>query len=133
MKNIEYFEASGYSMEPLIKNGDRLLITAAPFAQLRKGDLVLAQLPAGKTCHRIVGFAHGSSGKSLLLRGDASFSPPDEIDETAYLGKVAAIITPDKTIALDTATQRVVARAGIYLFPLLMSLRRALNTLLGRR
>jgi len=130
--NLSLFETDGYSMEPLLKRGDRIAVCRLPPESLRAGDLVLAEIEGRKVCHRVVGFLHEGGELRLLLRGDASFSRPDSVSGAACLGKVAVIIKPGRTVPLDTPGQRFLSKIAIYLFPPLMMMRRLAGRLLGR-
>ena len=76
------FTATGDSMYPSIRSGDALVVKAVDPGALRRGDVVLAQLPRGLTAHRIVRVERrGGEVVSITTRGDncdsddAPFSP----------------------------------------------------------
>lgn len=79
------FRASGDSMHPTIRNGDRLQVFAPD--DLRIGDVVLARAPRGLTAHRIVRFA----GSSVVMRGDNALGNDEPVGLTDVLGRVISV------------------------------------------
>ncbi|NLO91284.1 MAG: hypothetical protein GX410_04745 [Elusimicrobia bacterium] len=130
--NLSLFEADGYSMEPMLRRGDRLVLRRVSAGELRVGDIVLAEIDGRKVCHRVIGLDSTGGSLCLLLRGDASFSQPDRVPFQACLGKVSSVIKSGGAVSLETFPQRVISRLAIYLFPALMGLRRFAARLLGR-
>lgn len=119
-------------MEPTLRRGDRLLLRRVSADGLRVGDIVLAEIDGRKVCHRVIALDCTGGGLCLLLRGDASFSPPDRVPFQACLGKVSAVIKHGGAVSLETLPQRVLSRLAIYLFPALMGMRRFAAGLFGR-
>lgn len=65
------FTASGNSMHPFIRSGQRLVVEPVDPRSLRRGDVVLARLERGLTAHRIVGVeARDGEVISITTRGD---------------------------------------------------------------
>ena len=131
-ESLALFETSGYSMEPLLRQGDRIVVAPVPMSELSVGDMVLAEIDGRKVCHRLVGIKQQGGGLVLLLRGDASFSEPDAVSSQAYLGRVSAIIKPGHTLSLDTPSARLFSKIAIWAFPPFMIVRRVLGRLTGR-
>ena len=65
------FTATGDSMHPFIRDGQRLVVEAVDPRLLRRGDVVLARLPRGLTAHRVVRIERrGGEVVSITTRGD---------------------------------------------------------------
>lgn len=75
--------ASGFSMWPLLRPGQRVLVE--PRKTLAVGDLALVELGRSLVLHRVVGI----SGSRLVLKGDHNPRPDPELDRSAVLGTVA--------------------------------------------
>lgn len=72
------FTATGDSMHPFIRSGERLVVEAVDPRALRRGDVVLARLERGLTAHRVVRIERrGAEVVSITTRGDnCSFEDP---------------------------------------------------------
>jgi signal peptidase I len=65
------FTATGDSMHPFIRSGQRLVVETVDARALRRGDVVLARLERGLTAHRIVRIERrGDEIESITTRGD---------------------------------------------------------------
>ncbi len=65
------FTASGDSMHPFIRSGERLVVEPVDPRALRRGDVVLARLERGLTAHRIVRIdTRDGEVVSITTRGD---------------------------------------------------------------
>jgi len=65
------FRATGDSMVPVLRCGDVLIVEPVQAAQVRRGDVVLAELERGLTAHRVVAITTGGDGRSwITTRGD---------------------------------------------------------------
>lgn len=78
------FTATGDSMHPFIRSGQRLVVEAVDPRALRRGDVVLARLERGLTAHRVVQIERRAGEViSITTRGDncelndPSFSPAE--------------------------------------------------------
>lgn len=92
---------NGNSMMPLLQNGDRLTYSAVPFADLRKHDIVLFEIPRAKqkAVHRIIGIDYEK--KHVKTKGDGSLIPdPFHLDEKDIIGRIHAYTRADKTVTL---------------------------------
>ena len=78
------FTATGDSMHPFIRSGQRLVVEAVDPRALRRGDVVLARLERGLTAHRVVSIERrGEEIVSITTRGDncALNDPPFSPDQ----------------------------------------------------
>ena len=65
------FTATGDSMHPFIRSGQRLVVEAVDPRALRRGDVVLARLERGLTAHRIIEIEERQGEVvSITTRGD---------------------------------------------------------------
>jgi len=65
------FTATGDSMHPFIRSGQRLVVEGVDASALRRGDVVLARLERGLTAHRIVRIEKRDGELvSITTRGD---------------------------------------------------------------
>jgi signal peptidase I len=87
------FKAAGTSMHPSIQNGD--LLSVAPLSQkpLKSGDIILYRINGTNNliAHRILFIKKHTSAKTIYTRGDALGGKPEQIAQTAILGKVIRI------------------------------------------
>jgi len=92
---------TGNSMMPLLRDGDRLTYSAVPFADLRKHDIVLFEVPRAKqkAVHRITHIDYEK--KHVKTKGDGSLIPdPFHLDSKDILGKVQSYTRANKTVRL---------------------------------
>ncbi|HKS22734.1 MAG TPA: S24 family peptidase [Thermoanaerobaculia bacterium] len=83
------FTATGDSMHPFIRSGQRLVVEGVDPGALRRGDVVLARLERGLTAHRVVRIERrGGEVISITTRGDncALDDPPFPPDQ--LVGKI---------------------------------------------
>jgi len=65
------FRAGGDSMHPALRGGDILIVEPVRAEQVRRGDVVLAQLERGLTAHRVVAVTTDGDGqRRFTTRGD---------------------------------------------------------------
>ena len=102
------FRAHGWSMYPLIQDGDVLHVVPIQPDRIRRGDILLCRLGPGIVAHRVTQIRRADAALSFRLRGDASFASDGWVEQGAVLGKVAASDRPGRTTTLDTPAQRVI-------------------------
>jgi len=85
--HVVRFEAEGDSMYPLIRSGDMLIVEPAEVRELRRGDVVLAQLERGLTAHRVVRI----DGETIVMRGDNCDLDDPPFTPAHLLGRVRSI------------------------------------------
>ncbi len=74
---------SGTSMEPFIREGDRVFIEAVK-EPLKLGDVIFADTPQGPVMHRITSFENGM----LCMTGDAQIIPFGPFSKDSVIGAV---------------------------------------------
>jgi signal peptidase I len=96
------FQARGYSMHPLVRDGDVLLVQPVKARELAIGDVVLASSgPARIVVHRVVRRQTGPAGSEFVLQGDQLARPDGLIPEAQVYGRLVAIERGGVQIALD--------------------------------
>lgn len=100
-EGTEYFQVSGDSMWPLLREEDRVLSQRVAICDLRSGDIVVYR-DAGKViCHRFL--RCGTEGGKLILvcRADTAHRCFFErIAEESYIGKIRAVVRGEKIFPL---------------------------------
>jgi len=128
------FCAKGFSMIPVIQDGDILTVRPVAENELRTGMVVSALLPRGENIvvHRII----GRKGTSRLLKGDNSREADGFVPIRSILGRVEKIERNGIAIPPGTfmANYLVAAlsRSNLSL-PATLAIRRARNLFSGRR
>lgn len=84
------FRVRGYSMRPFLDHGrDKVILAPCSSADIRRGDVVLAQVAPGcYVLHRVV----SRSGDSLTLRGDGNVSGTESCRVTDVIGRAAGFL-----------------------------------------
>ena len=84
------FVASGVSMLPSIRGGDRLTIVPCGGEDLRRGDVAFyVGEGGGLMAHRFLG--RSRDGITLLMRGDGVWRVPERIPPARVLGRVSRV------------------------------------------
>lgn len=103
------FRASGSSMQPMVRDGDILLI--APYAETKSikiGDVVLSTIdPERVVVHRVVRRQSGRRGYRYLLQGDYASRPDGWVSQTNLFGSLVEIEREDQKLRLDQPAARI--------------------------
>jgi signal peptidase I len=84
------FTASGNSMHPFIRSGQRLVVEPVDPRALRRGDVVLARLERGLTAHRVVRVERrGDEVVSITTRGDNCPGDDPPFAPAQLVGRIA--------------------------------------------
>lgn len=132
------FRASGKSMHPTIRDGEKITVQSSDQAEVRVGDIVLCRSRQGVVAHRLVGVRRPSGRVNagvwirsffdadrqmdllirsqnrdrfstlFLLRGDASLSSDGAIRSQQILGRVVAVERDGRSIDLTSRRARLV-------------------------
>jgi signal peptidase I len=84
------FRASGWSMEPAIRDGDVITVEPVEPGEVRTGDVVLFEADRGLTAHRVVAGLTGSR-PGFLVRGSAESLENEVVALEKVLGRVERI------------------------------------------
>jgi signal peptidase I len=116
-----WFTARGSSMNPTVRDGDRLRVVPVAERDVKQGQIVLLQTPGGRVvAHRIRRIGRESGRRLLTLRGDSLRRDDGVAPCTQVLGRIVAIERGGRTIDLESPFHRVLAN-GIACFPWLTS------------
>jgi signal peptidase I len=103
------FQAKGWSMRPLIRDGDFILVSPVENSTIKTGDVVLYSATGNKVMvHRLIGKYKRKGRTEVLIKGDATLSPPEKMDIQNVLGKVVAIERNGRKKRLDTKLHRLI-------------------------
>jgi signal peptidase I len=114
------FKATGFSMTPVIKDGDTVTVSPCPFAKLRRGDVAAFIHPTGNclVVHRIVGRRDGA----FLIKGDNAKDIDGLIPWSRVLGRVTCIERNGSYAVLGLGAERrmlaLFSRIGLLSFVL---------------
>lgn len=100
------FRAHGWSMYPLIRDGDLLHVAPAVCEDIHRGDVLLCRVADHVVAHRVTQIRRTADGVSLKLRGDATFGSDGWVTGGAVLGKVVAAERAGSRTVLDTTSRR---------------------------
>jgi signal peptidase I len=97
------FRASGISMQPIVRNGDILLI--APRAEdqtIKMGDVVLSTIDPGRVVvHRVIRRKTDGTGIRYLLQGDYATKADGWVAQADLLGRLVEIQRDGQTLQLE--------------------------------
>jgi signal peptidase I len=86
------FEARGGSMQPLIRDGDVLLVEPVAASAVKVGDMVLCTAGPGRVLvHRVIRVRTTGDGRRFTMQGDALPHPDGEIAEAQVYGRAVGI------------------------------------------
>jgi hypothetical protein len=84
------FNAVGASMEPFVRGGDKVRISASR-GGYSVGDVVLYPAGGEFVLHRVIGFRRSGGDASLLTKGDSRLDPDPPLLADAVLGKAVEV------------------------------------------
>jgi hypothetical protein len=86
------FRARGSSMQPLVRDGDCLLVCPVDGCSIRVGDVVFCSSEPGRVVvHRVVRRQSGPDGWRFLVQGDQVRQPDGWILSPQLYGRVTAL------------------------------------------
>lgn len=88
----------GRSMEPLIRQGAKLVINMSP-SEYALGDVVLFSRHNKLSAHRIIS-STGKTVKKYLTKGDNNSYVDEWLSKKSLIGRIEAIVYPSYTITL---------------------------------
>ena len=120
-----WIRVTGISMNPLLREGDSVLLTALARAP-RPGDVLLLAVPGQPLLHRV----HRLSGGMIVTRGDAAHTDDLPVPLSASVARALAVRRGSVTVALAPTV-----RLGIkpLLWLLAWRLRLRMPSSMGRR
>jgi len=112
------FQARGWSMHPFIRDGDFIVVNPIETSPIKTGDVVFYATTGNKIIvHRVIKRHKKDSRITLLIRGDATFGPPEEVDIKNVLGKVVSVERGEQQISLDKGLSKLISFS--YCWPLI--------------
>ncbi len=115
-EDLLFFETSGFSMWPFMRQGEKLVIKKVPADDLRVGDIILYRANNQLVCHRLV----KKNRDFLYTRGDNSLSSPEVITQEIFIGKVVGIIRNNRMISLTGWRNRLINSFIVIIVPLII-------------
>lgn len=98
-------QVTGWSMFPVVRPGDVLIVDHTGRSGVVSGDIVLFTRDQRLFAHRVV----ANRGSGILTRGDAMPAPDPPVAESELLGRVSSIVRDGKRI-LPRRTSRIGTR-----------------------
>lgn len=103
------FQAKGWSMRPFIRDGDFIVVSPVKGSSIRKGEVVFYSTAENEIIvHRIIRKYKKNDRITVLIKGDASFGPPEKVDIQNVLGKAIAIERNGREKRLDGKLYRII-------------------------
>ena len=123
------FKAKGFSMTPIIKDGDIITVSPCLSAGLRSGDIAAFAHPATDrlVVHRIVGIRGGS----FFVKGDNNGDFDGLIPGSHVLGRITRIERDGRSVQLGLGSERsaIALLSRFHILPLLLAPMRKLYRL----
>jgi signal peptidase I len=138
--NSVRFQAKGWSMRPLIRDGDFIIVSPVENSSIKTGDVVFYSTAGNKVIvHRLIRKYKQKGRMTVFIKGDASFSTPVKMDIQNVLGKVIAIERNGRKKRVDTKLHQLIGLflSGIspfshWIYPIGSSVKKNGRRLLGR-
>ncbi len=109
------FTARGVSMEPFVRDGDHLSVTAVAPILIRPGDIVLCTSDPGHTVvHRVVSRKGKPGNLQFLVQGDRSPAPDGWIDEEQVFGKLTALDRGHRHLKMDQPVMQILNKLALW-------------------
>jgi len=118
MRQLALHETSGFSMEPFLKAGEKIILRETTARALRVGSLVVYRASGALICHRLVVKTQRNGRCRLYVRGDCAWAWPEEVRWDLVEGVVAAVVRADGKISfMDRWHWRLINLAAVFLSP----------------
>jgi signal peptidase I len=130
---ISFFRASGQSMWPFVRDGQRLIVRAVPFPELRVGDIIVYKADAGIVCHRVVAKRGSGQQSYCFVRGDCTQGAPERVEASMIIGRVCGIVHGTKSVQWHGFTSDIANRAILFIVPVIAFISAFLNRFKKRR
>ncbi len=103
------FQAKGFSMRPFIREEDFITVSPIENSSISIGDVVFFVSADDQIIvHRVIRKYKKDGRVTLVVKGDASFGSPENVDIQNILGKVVAIERNGRERRLDTKLYRII-------------------------
>lgn len=111
-RRIQWWQVTGRSMQPLLREGDELQVQHCSQA-LRPGDIAVFRLRGQWVAHRVVRIVGVFPHRWVTARGDNAAGDDPAIQEDAVAGRALALRRGADTIRLDTRMWRIYGLAFV--------------------
>jgi hypothetical protein len=101
------FRASGDSMYPSIRDGERITVAPVAVDDLASGDVLLYRQGGRLLAHRLVVQSGSGAARMLHLRGDGKGGCDAPVQASAIVGRVTAVERSGRSIALCGSRARL--------------------------
>jgi signal peptidase I len=105
------FRATGRSMAPTIREGERITCHPVDPAAARRGDILLYHTGRGVIAHRVVAVRREAAGLTFHLRGDACATADQPVAAAQVLGRVTAVERRGREVSLHGPLPRAAQAA----------------------
>ena len=99
----------GYSMFPLVRDGDQVLITHG-YYMVHPGDIVVFRQAGKLFAHRVIRIYNAGGKVGFLTKGDNSTACDSMLSSNDIIGRAVAIKRGNKQISCNTLLWRVTSR-----------------------
>jgi hypothetical protein len=118
-KSTYYFETSGFSMWPFLRQKDRIIIEETDCSSLNPGDMILYTEQGQPACHRLVRKKRFADGFTLFVRGDYLPSwKTVPVVQAQLAGRVRAIVRGKRIIPVKGFLSAALGRCIVIFSPL---------------
>lgn len=118
-QDLLFFETSGFSMWPFLRQGEKLIVKKTNPGDLSVGDVILYRFEKELACHRLVKKVRAKNEYKLYARGDNSLSAPELVLEGALQGKVIGVVKRNgKVTDISALMPRLLNRIIVTIAPL---------------
>jgi signal peptidase I len=118
-----HLTASGGSMRPLLRSGDRLRVEPLLRRGLQRGDVALVRREGAFYAHRVARL----DGARVVTRGDGCTFEDPPVPVHTVLGRVTGYQRGGASVALDRPVGRLLSAVSRRLGPALAHVRACLN------
>lgn len=105
-----HIEVRGWSMHPIIKDGDKIQVSPVTIDEVNVGDIVLFRSGDRLLAHRIISYSKEEGFISLWARGDRFRQPDPPFGEAELVGRVVMVFRSrrgsQRVIRLDRGPSR---------------------------
>lgn len=105
-----WWRPRGFSMRPVIDDGDRVLVQSVDPRRLRVGDIVTFSDGGALRMHRIVRRVRAVGGTRFVTRGDNAPAADLPVDVARLIGIAVAVERDGAIVRLDTLRARLAWR-----------------------
>lgn len=109
------FRAPGVSMQPLVQDGDQLVVAPVEVEKIRVGDIILFTNESGRALvHRVIKYQTLDGVMNFLMQGDHASHPDGWISPPSILGKVTLIGRSGKVIRADGIMMTILSKIACW-------------------